>query len=484
MANKFLNKNSRWKSPKVIWIVVFSIFALKILDLGLTMWKQRSGDDLQKSLSEVPDQPSYYKHIAPIISRSCWRCHRVNGIAPFSLESFEQVRKKAKTIAKVTSKRIMPPWPADPNYSHFVGENVLSEIEIQTIAKWVEQGAKEGNPSDFIAPQQIHDRSVIGKPDWVIPVPPIALKNDGYDQFYLTKTHVKLPEGKYIAALEFVPKQPDLLHHANGHLILYPNGRADLKNGDMRTVNITPGNYKEDFKHLDVLNKDGSQPERIHSAVNYLPGVQGVKYPDGIGGFYVPKEFALSFVDLHFGPSDRNVTDSSLVNVFFTDKKPERPTFEINLGTDGVGKIQPPLVIPPNQITKHKVEYVIEAPISVLTINPHLHLLGKSFLAFAIKPNGDTVRLISIPRWNFRWQYFYTFKKIQVLPAGSKIVAIAEFDNTVNNINNPNKPPKQVSERWEDGGNSMRASDEMFQFIITYISYRPGDENISLESKK
>ncbi len=64
---------------------------------------------------------------------------------------------------------------------------------------------------------------------------------------------------------------------------------------------------------------------------------------------------------------------------------------------------------------------------------------------------------------------------------GSKIVAIAEFDNTSANINNPNKPPKQVAERWEDGGNSMRASDEMFQFIITYLSYRPGDENIRLD---
>jgi len=111
-----------------------------------------------------------------------------------------------------------------------------------------------------------------------------------------------------------------------------------------------------------------------------------------------------------------------------------------------------------------------------------LHLLGKSFLAYAIKPNGDTINLIRIPKWNFRWQYFYTFKKMVQIPRGSTIYAVAEFDNTVNNPNNPNNPPKQVAERLEYGGSSMRATDEMFQFIITYVGYQPGDEKLSLEN--
>ena len=49
-----------------------------------------------------------------------------------------------------------------------------------------------------------------------------------------------------------------------------------------------------------------------------------------------------------------------------------------------------------------------------------------------------------------------------------------------NNPNNPNNPPKAVGERQEFGGASMRASDEMFQFIITYSLYQKGDENVSL----
>ncbi len=444
--------------------------------------------DFQKPI----ENPTFVEHIAPILSNHCLSCHRPQGIAPFSLNSYSLARKKAKTIAKVTAARIMPPWPADPNYSHFIGENLLSDAEITTIQNWVKQGAVEGDYAKKSVQIFSNDNSLkvssykssIGKPDLVIPISPILIKGDGEDRFYLTKTHVKLPGNSVIAAMEFVPGNKDLVHHANGHLVLYPNGRKSTKHFENKSVNITPGQYNEDFKQLGLLNDDHSIPERVHSAVNYLPGVLGVKYPNDIGGIAVPKEFALALVDLHYGPSDRNTVDSSVVNVFFRNTPPTRPTYEINLGTDGVGKITPPLVVPPNQITQHSVSYTIEKPITILTINPHLHLLGKSFKAFAIKPNGDTVKLISIPRWNFRWQYFYTFKMAQVLPAGSTITAIAQFDNTAGNPFNPNKPPKLVSERWEDGGNSMRASDEMFQFIITYIPYQKGDETLNLESKQ
>ena len=114
---------------------------------------------------------------------------------------------------------------------------------------------------------------------------------------------------------------------------------------------------------------------------------------------------------------------------------------------------------------------------SVLTINPHMHLLGKRFWAYAIKPDGDTIKMIRINKWDFRWQYFYTYKKMMYIPAGTTIYAFGEYDNTINNPLNPNHPPKTVE--GHDG--SMRTTDEMFQFIITYLPYQEGDENISLE---
>ena len=124
---------------------------------------------------------------------------------------------------------------------------------------------------------------------------------------------------------------------------------------------------------------------------------------------------------------------------------------------------------------------MITQDISLLTINPHMHLLGKSFLAYAITLNNDTIPLIKIDNWNFRWQYFYTFKKMLKIPAGSEIIVEATYDNTSNNPDNPFSPPQVVSERKNlNGKGSMRTSDEMLQFIINYLPYNDGDENIIL----
>ena len=128
---------------------------------------------------------------------------------------------------------------------------------------------------------------------------------------------------------------------------------------------------------------------------------------------------------------------------------------------------------------KFTTSFLVAEDLSLLTINPHMHLLGVSFLAYVLLPNCDTLRLIRIPKWDFRWQYFYTFKKIMKIPAGSIIRAEGIYDNTENNPLNPFHPPRTIAER--EG--SMRTTDEMFQLICTYLPYRSGDENISLEKK-
>ena len=432
--------------------------------------------------SELPDNPTFAVDIAPILEKNCLPCHRENGAAPFSLSSYAAVKKRAKTIAKVTQKRMMPPWPADPNYSHFIGERVLSDRQIALIQKWVSQGAVEGNQK-YVYRAKAMERSNIRKPDLVISFDTVAMNEGDLDRFFISVANVSIPQKRYISALEFVPTEPGLVHHANGHLLLYKEGSKRLPLKWRRKVEARSEVNSDLFKGLGLEADDGSLPMRIHSAFNYLPGVQGIEYPNGIGAFEVTKDFAAVMNDVHYGPSDKKVVDRSVLNVFFTDVAPSRALSELMLGTNGVSKIVPPLVVPANRVTKHTTRYRISEDISVLTVNPHLHMLGKSFLAFAVKPNGDTIPLIRILRWNFNWQYFYTFKSMLKIPAGSEIVAVAEFDNTKGNPWNPNNPPKTVSERWDSGGASMRASDEMFQFIITYTLYKKGDEFVSLEKK-
>ncbi|MCC6818869.1 MAG: hypothetical protein IT245_08260, partial [Bacteroidia bacterium] len=279
-------------------------------------------------------------------------------------------------------------------------------------------------------------------------------------------------------AVEFVPGQPDYAHHVNGHYLRF-NDFTNPFNGD-RIVNTESPIYDAEFNNLSLLNDDGSQPERIHSVFNFLPGAFGVKYPDGIGGFMMSPNGAFVANDIHYGPSLKKVIDSSKLYIYFSKTPPKRPCFEVMLGTNGVAPIVPPLFVPAGKITRHVSSMTIYNDISILTVNPHMHLIGKSFIAYAVKPNGDTIRLISIPKWQFRWQYFYTFTHPVKVPKGSTIYVEAEFDNTKNNPDNPFDPPRNIGERLDKGGASMRTTDEMLQFIITYLPYQKGDENIDL----
>ena len=281
----------------------------------------------------------------------------------------------------------------------------------------------------------------------------------------------------FIRAIEFVPGCR-YVHHVNGHLICFDDQKKKtVFNGDY--VLDTRDETRDDvLKKMELLNDDGSNPRVELSATNYLPGVFGTVYPEGIGGFFATQKNLVYLNDIHYGPAPEDVLDTSYVNIFFDQKPPVRPTKEIQLGTLGVGDIIPPLVIPPDTVMTFVMRGKILNDISLLTVNPHMHLLGKSFLAYALKPDGDTIPLIKINHWDFRWQYFYTFKKMLHIPAGSMIEVVAVMDNTVNNPNNPNHPPKQVEGR----NGSMRTTDEMLQFIMTFLPYQPGDENISLET--
>lgn len=407
-------------------------------------------------------------------------CHQPGGAAPFSLDNYERVRNKAKTIVKVTESGYMPPWPADPSWSHFIGEKFLSDEEKQLLRRWYEEGAKEGSPAKAgVATAPVLQRR---KPDLVVPLEAIALKGDRQDRFFLIKAPGVLEKDTWVRAVEFVPGIPALVHHFNGHILNYDARRKDHSTGS-KTQEVRMGAYGSHFPMLALENDDGSYPERVHSAVNYLPGMQGQFLPEGIGTFRLNKAFSIVGNDLHYGPAERDTTDRSSVRIWFGTRAPERPVYELMLGTNGVAKPQPPLVIPAGKQTVHYCRFRVNQDISLVSVNPHMHLLGSSIRAWAEKPNGDTVKIIRIPQWNFRWQFVYTFPTFLRIPAGSEIVVEARFDNTEANPDNPSKPPVDVAERLEYGGASMRATDEMLQFIIQWTPYRKGDEQLRLDAR-
>jgi hypothetical protein len=429
------------------------------------------------------DTVTFAEDIAPIIHEHCTPCHRPNGGGPFRLLEYRDVAKRSQMVAHVTQIRYMPPWPAAHGFGDFKNTRRLNEDDIKKIAAWHKQGAKAGDTGTLRYRDVLERLEKQQMPDLIVPLQKIPIKGNHRDRFYVTQTPLTLPEDKYVRMVEFIPGVASLVHHVNGHILNYhPDDPIQWKQ-NVSIIDVEDPDFDVQFEKMGIYTPGFILPERIHSAVNYLPGLRGVSYPPGIGGFKLNKRSNIIFKDIHFGPSDVDTVDRSFLHFYFTEHPPNRPIKETMLGTNGISPIEPPLIIPPNTQKTFVTKAFIPETISVLSVNPHMHLLGNSIKAFALKPNGDTIPLIYIPRWDFKWQYVYTYKKMVKIPKGSTIIVEAMFDNTSQNPNNPFSPPREVSERLNRGGASMRTTDEMLQFIISYLPYEDGDENTSLTTE-
>jgi hypothetical protein len=422
--------------------------------------------------------------IATIIYKNCTPCHRPGESGMFNLLSYSDVKRNAAKIKFAVRSGFMPPWPADPAYTHFIGERILLPDEKNNVIEWLESGMPRGDSLNEPVAPEFFNGSFFGKPDLVVKLKEgVFLKGNGSDHFFMIKYPFEIPEEKYVRYVEYVPNKRKLVHHVNGHLVSYEESK---KTGNVfdgkQVVQDVQENFKTFYMQMNLLNDDGSYPRLTPNVVYYLPGYTPPVYPNEIGGFTLKKKGAFFLKNIHYGPTPVDQIDSSYINVFYTDKPPKRPIAETQIGTFGVSPVEPKLIVPPNTIKTFSAKQFIAADISVLSVNPHMHLIGKSFLAYALTPQNDTIRLVKIPKWDFRWQYYYTFEKPIKIPAGSYIYAWGTYDNTDANPFNPFSPPREIAQG--EGNESMQTTEEMFQFIYTYIPYQRGDEFISLKPDK
>src|SRR5580704_8429463 len=167
--------------------------------------------------AESGDAPITFNHdIAPIIFHSCSSCHRPGEAAPFSLLSYSEVKKHARQIADVTRSRAMPPWLPEPQKLKFADKQRLSDAEIERIAKWVEQGAVEGNPADLPAAPKFVEGWQLGKPDLILTATkPLTLPPQGTDTYWNFIFPVPIQKTRWVKAIEIRPGDKRYVHHAN-----------------------------------------------------------------------------------------------------------------------------------------------------------------------------------------------------------------------------------------------------------------------------
>ncbi|MDQ2656931.1 MAG: cytochrome c [Bacteroidota bacterium] len=415
---------------------------------------------------------SFYADVQPLIHSKCATCHRPGGGAPFNLITYEDVSGRAKFIRKVVTSRYMPPWRADDHYVAFANDRSLNDNEIAMITDWIDAGTPKGkkrNDRERDLMEKIRQGTTYHRaPDLTLKMSySYHLKANGGERFMVFKIPFELAEEANVEAVEFTTNNKRVIHHANFAIHPVPDPSIDIHTTiDSIDLNTSRYLYDQWLPYKKEMTYYGG----------WIPGASYESYPQDMG-WVMPKR-GVMLLTIHFPPVGKPEECISGVNFFFKKTPVARKVKVISLGSGGIGErdIFPPLLLLANEVQTHHLRIAnSREDITVLYVWPHMHYLGKEFKAFATR-GQDTIRLVHIPKWDFRWQEIYQYEKPVILNKGDVVHVYGTYDNTADNPMNPNNPPQLVTSSGD-----MRSDQEMMTMLLVYVTYEKGDESLSFK---
>jgi mono/diheme cytochrome c family protein len=427
--------------------------------------------------SQATGDLTFNKDIALLFFKNCAECHRPGENAPFSVLTYKDVRPWAKSIREKVLSREMPPWHADPHTGQWANNRRLAQKDIEAIAAWVDQGAKEGDPKDLPPQPEFVDGWTIGKPDLVLTMPEeFTLAASGPDEYRYFQIDPKFTEDKYVQLAEARPGNRKIVHHIAA--IIQPPKDAEpspqpakeekpreqkgeetilYQDGFLRRTKMDAPVYDDGCslpngghgERRDVTGDEGNSPY----LTGYAPGMNQMILESGM----VKKIPAGSkiLLSMHYSKTAGSVQkDRSSVGLIFA-KTPDNKELLTRSVTNNY------FLIPPGA-ERHRTTacWTTKEDIQIVNLMPHMHLRGVAMDFKAIYPDGRTEVLLNVPNYSFSWQTVYYAAKPILIPKGTKIVVTGYFDNSSRNKYNPD--PSQTV-RFGDP-----TYDEMMVGVVEY----------------
>lgn len=381
----------------------------------------------QKTASPAP---TFYKDILPILQDKCQSCHRDGEPAPMPLVSYDQTRPWAGKMAAAVAMKMMPPWFADPRYGHFANDPSLSEQEIAVIGAWAHAGAPAGNAAEAPAPRKWNSGWNIPRPDAIIAMPkPVLIPAQGEVEYTYEIVPTHFSEDKWVQMAEERPSSPAHVHHAV--VYIRPPGSDWLRHAPVG----------EAFTANDLSDPD--ERRQAHETTSdlmlvYAPGSAADQWPDGMAKF-IPAGSDLVF-QMHYTTNGEAAKDQTSVGLVFAKTTPKHKVITLQLNNHA-------LVIPPGaEDFRVEVQGTLPNDAILLSLFPHMHLRGKRFEYDIIHDDGSVEPLLRV-NYHFHWQLSYRLAEPRLLKAGTRLRAVAWYDNSRNNPHNPD-PEKTVT--WGD----------------------------------
>lgn len=379
-----------------------------------------------------PFVKTYHNTVEKIIQNNCVSCHRPGAAAPFSLQTYEQVRDKAAMIKYVVENKLMPPWFAQ-NYKHgaFRNDPTLSEADRKSLLDWIGSDKPKGDPKEGPGVRKFESEWEIGKPDAIFKMNrAIDVQAEGTMPYQDVVVPINLPEDKWVTGIEIRPSERSVVHHVLAFIV--------------------PANVG------DKVSSDEIEDATRSYFARYVPGNGAVIYPQGLAK-KLPKGSNLVF-QIHYTPNGTATKDTCQIGMKYATTPPEHEVIT-------VGLVNLRFAIPPGA-ENHSDKATVRVPtdVKILSFLPHMHVRGKAARYDIINADGTRETLLDIPKYDFNWQLQYDLAEPKLVKKGSKAEFTAWFDNSTKNPVNPD-PTKTV--RW-----GLQTYQEMLLGYIEY--YVPG----------
>jgi len=354
-----------------------------------------------------------YAAVQPITAKHCEGCHRDQGIAPFKLTSYLDIKHRAASVKHATQKRMMPPWKADNSGACQTFKNArwLTEEEISTLGRWVDEGMKEGDAS--VAPSMPEELAVSRSFQVGANYAPQAHIHDDYRCFIID---LQVNEPQFLTAYRIAPSQSsNSVHHLSMAVI------------DTAEQHV----FAETLEAEDALPGYSCQMGFLVPGARILgtwtPGGRSLRYGDDVG--IKLSRGARGVVQIHYsthhggGPASATGVELELkprvanvaTYVAFGINNFSLPPRKSSIVVQDSKKISDAL---PGGFSAYRIWGVL----------PHMHRLGKSFSATATAPANDC--LVQVPSWDFAWQDTYIYQHPVTIAATANIHMACTYDTT------------------------------------------------------
>lgn len=388
--------------------------------------------------SEATDMeaPTYASDVAEIINDNCAVCHRDGGIAPMALTTYDDASTWAPLISMKVVNEEMPPYSYDRNVGiqDLDQDWRLSMEEIDTIAKWAEQGAPLGDPEMVPEPYVAPDtdkwtfEDEFGEPDLVLSSTPVDVPAGGQDLWHMPINATGLEQDRCIRAMQVKPAGDavTVVHHANTYF-MRPNEDGELIKSDSLTEyamgkvgEIVPEGTCRKMEAGSYLEWD----------IHLYPGGVGSMAPGTVVKDNVVETGIWFYPEDYEGKYEQNLR-----------------LYQLSHGE---------LVMEPNGTAVTMGMHSFDHPVRIDSFQPHGHLrMVAASLEVFYPETGELETISMISDWSAQWHHshLYSEDSAPLVPAGAVIIGKQWYDNTADNPNNPDP------DMWVEWGD--RTADEM-----------------------